>query len=419
MKPKLLALLPAVFLSLTAAVANISSRGTDTVGDGILGIKQIDSPAKPGSGEPNLYVANDGRNFLTWIEPMNEKRRALRFSIRQGDGWSSPRTIAEGENWFVNWADFPALAVLSDGSLVAHWLTKNGSNAEGYDINIARSTDGGQTWGKAIKPHSDGTETEHGFVSLLPLRNGRVGVVWLDGRNFKGNGSHDAHSLANEMTLRYATLGSNGQLSDEAQLDSRVCDCCQTAAAVTSDGIIVAYRDRSKDEIRDISVVRLQKGRWTEPTTVNGDGWQINGCPVNGPAIVANGRQVAVAWFTDGKNASRVNVAFSNDGGATFNKPIQVDDGRSGGRVDVLLLPDGAALVSWMERVEKGAEIRVRRVQPSGDRGTATVVAVTTSARASGFPRMKRAANEIIFAWTEAGNPSQVRTAIALLAGFK
>lgn len=221
------------------------------------------------------------------------------------------------------------------------------------------------------------------------------------------------------MNLRYTTIDAKGRLSEEALLDSRVCDCCQTSAALTADGAIVVYRDRSEKEVRDISVVRFSKGQWTEPRTLNADGWEIHGCPVNGPSVSAEGKRVAVAWFTAAKETPRVKVAFSSDAGATFASPILVDEGSPVGRVDVLMLTDGSAIVSWLERTTKGGEVEVRRVKPDGSRDDATTVAESSAARVSGFPQMARSGNEIIFAWTAPGTPSRVRTAVGRLVSEK
>jgi hypothetical protein len=389
--------------------------------DSPLVIQTSESPAGTDSREPDLSATKDGRILLSWVQKIGDKRYALRMAARDANGWSEVRTVAEGENWFINWADFPSVIALDDGSLAAHWLVKSSSGTYAYDVYIARSLDAGRTWRKPIVPHKDQTQTEHGFVSLIPLPDGRVGAVWLDGRNLKDVKGDDEHSaLPESMTLRYAAIDAEGRLSDETQLDERVCECCQTSAALTSEGPIAAYRDRSGTEVRDISVVRSpEHGKWSSPSLVFADNWEINGCPVNGPAIAADGRRVAVAWFTEVNDNAHVKMAFSNDAGVTFGSPIQVDDGQTVGRVDTLLLPDGSALVCWMSGNVEGGAIKVRRVRPGGVVGPAAIVAQTDISRSSGFPRMARLGDEVVFAWTEFGKPSHVRIATANVSAYK
>lgn len=386
-----------------------------------LTIRASDSPAGVDSREPELTATTDGRIILSWVEKVGPKRYALRFALRDAEKWSLAGTVAEGENFFVNWADFPSVIALADGSLAAHWLVKSGTGTYAYDVNIARSKDGGKTWGKPLVPHTDKTQTEHGFVSLLPLPDGRVGAVWVDGRNLENvTESHDENTpLPASMTLRYAAIDAEGGLSDGAQLDERVCECCQTSAALTSEGAIAVYRDRSDNEVRDIYSVTRQQGNWAAPNPVHADNWEINGCPVNGPSVAADGRRVAVAWYTEANASPRVKAVFSNDAGATFGVPVQVDDGEALGRVDVLLLPDGSALVCWMLGTAEGGAIKVRRVRPDGSLGPPSVVAETSISRSSGFPRMARLGDEVHFAWTEFGKPSHVRTATANVSAYK
>jgi hypothetical protein len=228
------------------------------------------------------------------------------------------------------------------------------------------------------------------------------------------------------MMLVTTTIGHDGTLGPELALDDRVCECCQTAAALTDAGPIIVYRDRSPDEVRDIYVIRQVDGRWTSPKPVFSDGWRIPACPVNGPAIAADGDRVVVAWFTGAGDTARVRVAFSDNAGASFSLPTRVDNGNPIGRVDVVLQPDGSALVSWLERTTvpaaqggvgaEGAEVRVRRVRPEGTLAQWATIARSTAARASGFPRMAATARgDVYFAWTAAGNPSIVRVARAIV----
>jgi len=421
--------LSVVLLTILALACNRggtdSSRSQKTINfaaaDSALTIQASDSPAGVDSRDPELSATADNRLILSWVEKVGDKHYSLRFATRDAGNWSRAGTVAEGDNWFVNWADFPSVIALADGSLAAHWLVKSGSGTYAYDVNIARSKDGGKSWGKPIVPHTDQTRTEHGFVSLIPIPDGRVGAVWLDGRNLKDvKGEGDEHTpLPVSMTLRYAAIDANGKLSDETELDERVCECCQTSAALTSEGAIAAYRDRSEKEVRDIHFVSQRQGSWSAPRPVHADNWEINGCPVNGPSVAADGRHVAVAWYTGANDSPRVKAAFSDDAGATFGKAIEVDDGETLGRVDALMLPDGSALVCWLSGTAESGSIRVRRVRPDGSLGPPAVIAKTDISRSSGFPRMARIGDEVHFAWTEFGKPSYVRTATANISAYR
>lgn len=371
-----------------------------------LSVVPIASPAAPGSAQPQLTVSSRGV-LLSWIERSSETA-TLKFAERQGDAWTPVRTVASGRDWFVNWADVPSVIRLADGSLYGHWLQKSGPDTYAYDVRLARSTDDGQTWTPSFTPHDDGTQTEHGFASLFQMPGAGLGLVWLDGRAMKaGHGEHGS----GDMSVRGAIYDPAGKQIAEGPVDLRVCECCPTAAAVTAEGPIVAYRDRSASEIRDIYVSRLVAGKWSEPIPVHQDNWQIAACPVNGPALSANGKSVALAWFTAKGDEGHAFVAFSSDSGRSFGQPVRLDDASALGRVDLALLDDGSAAATWIEFADGKAQFRLRRVTATGERSPAVTVSGLTANRSSGYPRMASAAGELIFAWTESGSPSKVTTA--------
>lgn len=375
-------------------------------------LETLPSPAAPGSAEPNLDVGPDGRVHMSWLEPLTAGQgHALKVATLQGASWSAPNTVRSGRDFFVNWADFPSVLSLGENRLVAHWLQRTGSATYAYGVRLAFSRDAGRTWSTPLTPHSDSSNTEHGFVSLWRTARGDgVEAVWLDGRKYNRAG----HDPTNEMSLATAAFTLDGRASlPERILDGRVCDCCQTSVALTGRGPVIVYRDRSTEEIRDIGVVRRERsGRWTEPVAVHTDRWKINACPVNGPSIAARGDDVAVAWFTAANDTPMVRVAFSRDAGATFAAPIRVDEGQPAGRVDVELTRDGAALVTWIERTGgDAAAVRLRRVERSGRSAAPATIATSSAARASGFPRMVIAGSDAIFAWTVPGRPSEVKVA--------
>jgi hypothetical protein len=400
-------------VGLVCAIAFLRGESTPVAQSGFSAIRPLPSPAAGNSAQPQL--SSSGRRvILSWIE-RDGQGATLRFAERTAAGWSGPRTVASGTDWFVNWADVPSVVALESGELVAHWLQKSGPDTYAYDVRLAYSKDDGNTWARSFTPHSDGTKTEHGFASLLQIPGAGLALTWLDGRAMKPGDSHAAHGAAGgAMSVRFATFGPDWKQTTEIPVDLRVCECCPTAAAITADGPIVAYRDRTEDEVRDIVLSRLDNGKWTAPKAVHADRWKIAACPVNGPMLSARGRDVAIAWFTAQGDDPRALIAFSKDAGRTFGKPIRLDDGGSLGRVDVELLADGSAAASWIEFADERAQFRFRRVEPSGVKSPATTVSAVAGGRASGYPRIARYGNELVFAWTEtADGRSQVRTAAA------
>ena len=231
--------------ALLGATGCADARETDQPGAGDPMVTPITSPTGAGAAEPFLAVGPDGTVFLSWLEPVDSSSHALRFAAYDGTQWSAPTTIRAGNDFFVNWADFPSIRVLDDGRLAAHWLQKTGSGTYAYGVRVSQSMDGGAKWSAPIIPHRDSSDTEHGFVTLWGEGNG-IGAVWLDGRKYDKEG----HSPSNEMMVVSTTISPAGEVGAETRLDERACDCCQTAVAVTSRGPIVAYRDRTTDEIR-------------------------------------------------------------------------------------------------------------------------------------------------------------------------
>ena len=373
-----------------------------------LALGSVEFSGPPGSAEPNLFGTTDGRVLMSWHEPTESEGHMLRVAVRTEEGWSEPKTVAENREFFVNWADFPSVVEQADGAWVVHWLEKVARAPYAYHIMLSRSTDDGESWSEPHRAHHDISPTEHGFVSMIPLPEGGVSMLFLDGRNT------DGHLASGEMSLRYSTVKGNGELGGELLVDERVCDCCQTAMVRLENGdFVAAYRDRSREEIRDIAVSRLVDGQWSEPYHLGNDNWHFRACPVNGPSLATANDDVAIAWFTAPDGNQRVSVAFSENGGATFGEPIRIDGGNPLGRVDIELLADRSALVVWLEQVGDGAEIRARRVEASGSMDEAWTVTPSSRVRRSGFPRLVPAGDDLVFAWTVVGEQGGVRVATA------
>ncbi len=381
-------------------------------GANALELQPIDSPAIGHSAQPHLATAVDGRLVLSWLEH-TDGLATLKFSQYSNNQWHPGNTIASGRDWFVNWADFPSVTPIKDKLWAAHWLHKRPGGKYAYDVAIALSNDNGASWSSPITPHTDGTATEHGFVSLFPWQNA-VGALWLDGRNMTEAGHAGADGKPVEesgMTLRSAIITADGKLDHPQVADGLVCDCCQTDIALLPDGPVAIYRNRTPEEIRDIQVTRSVNGQWQKPVTLGTDNWHIAGCPVNGPAISAQGETIAAAWFTGAAEQPRVRLVFSDNAGSSFGQVIDIDDQSPVGRVDVELLPNGDAAVLWACTHDSAQAICLKRVGNGNRHGPTRKL--EGIGQFGGFPQLAKQGDNLILAWSESqGEISMVKTAI-------
>lgn len=369
----------------------------------------MDFPGKNPSSLPVLS-SSEGGLLLSYVSISKDTLAELYVSRLDGESWTAPQVVTQGTDWFVNWADFPAV-VENEGNLLAHILKKSSPATFSYDIQLQALPKDARTWLTDIPLHQDSTLTEHGFVSAIAYSDSSFFITWLDGRATAGGG-HSHESQAGSMSLRAAEVDFSGRVIWDDLLDARTCDCCQTTVAMTREGPIVLYRNRSDREMRDIAITRLVKGAWTEPQLIYADGWQIAGCPVNGPKVAAIDQTVLAAWFTDARQESSVKVAFSTNSGADFDKPQLISEKEALGRVDVVLLNEDEGLVSWMEMQDDSTYLMVQKVNRQRSFFPKQRVASMDPGRKSGFPQLELAGDRVYFAWTEVGAPeSQIALA--------
>jgi hypothetical protein len=275
---------------------------------------------------------------------------------------------------------------------LAHWLSKSAESTYAYDVMVSHSTDNGANWSAPISPHDDGTQTEHGFVSIN--QNGKgTHLLWLDGR--KSANEPTERSIDTSMTLRAASIDIDGSVREEQIVDDFVCDCCRTDMATASSGRVAVYRNRTEQEIRDIYVARRIEGAWQAGVPLSDDGWEIAGCPVNGPAIATQGDLVAIAWFTAADDQPRVQARISTNSGESFGEPILISGSKPKGLVDIELLGADTVVVSWVEQ----SDVKLVPVTLDGTKGEERTVGRTNYSRS--VPQMTQVGNSLIFVWTD------------------
>ena len=379
-------------------------------------ISDINTPSFQG-GESHLSVNSNDELIMSWIEQNEDSSASLYMSTLKNEKFDEVLEVASGNNWFVNWADFPSVVSYKDdpNKLAAHWLQKSSSGTYDYDVMISQSKDGGKTWMQPFILHQDGIKAEHGFVSLSPLGNNRMMAVWLDGRHTKNNEDNtkeangkSEHKHQGSMTLRSCEFDIENNLYESVELDSRVCECCQTDLSINKQGkALVVYRDRSDTEVRDIFIKRKIKDQWLNPKPVWSEGWYVPGCPVNGPAIASSDSLVAVAWYTESAQTPKVQLAFSKDNGSDFSKPILVDNGNPIGRVDLVFEDDKTVWLSWIEKEENKASLRVAKFNQD-KKLEDHFISEIDERRKSGFPILEKIKDHLYLSYTEVNGDDSV-----------
>ncbi|MDQ7012793.1 MAG: hypothetical protein Q9O74_02720 [Planctomycetota bacterium] len=353
-----------------------------------------DPPASEGAIAHRLSRGAGGL-ILSWLE-RGADGFELRFARLGTDGWGEPGVVTVQERMMANWADVPAVVQGGDGALYAHWLLPSTESSGWYDIHVLRSTDDGTTWAELGVLNDDGIEAEHGFVSYIPIGTG-VRAYWLDGRATREEVAPGVHG---PMSVRTARIGQS--IEPSAPIDLRVCDCCSTDAAMTDAGPVVVYRGRTEDEVRDIWIAGGGGGEG--PRLLHADGWEIAGCPVNGPVIDASGSTVVVAWYTAADQKALVLAAFSTDNGRTFTPPVVIDEQHGAsvpqGRVDVVLDGD-EAVVSWLAKQGLAGSLKLQRISAKGLVGAAVTVSPIDSGRLSGFAEMELLDGNAVVVWRD------------------
>lgn len=385
------------FGAAAAAAVFIAGCGAEPGAGG--GTRAVPFPGAAGSAEARLTASADGTPILSWLEPAGDDTVALRYATFAAGAFGEPREVTRGDDLFVNWADLPSVQPITADVWAAHWLKYAPDSAGAYHVATSVSRDGGRTWSPPVQLNDDSALAEHGFVELFAW-NDSIAALWLDGRQL-AEWSFDEPDKLLGTSLRIAALDDSGDVTAREILDELVCDCCQPDAAMTISGPVVAYRDRTPEELRDIVVRRYSAGAWREAVAAGVDGWHIEGCPVNGPAVAAAGERVAVAWFTAAGGAPRVRFAWSDDAAASFMPALDLDGAGSFGQAGLVLDEAGNAIVTWWRAAAGGGtDLALRTVRRDGSLGEMQVIAHSDATQPVDVPQVIAAGDDVLVAWT-------------------
>jgi hypothetical protein len=367
--------------------------------------RELSSPVPTGSISPRVTPQPDKNAFLSWLEPQEDRKASLRFSIWRDARWSQAATIASGLAFSRDQASAPGVIGLSPSNLIAYWSQRVSTDQQSTNeiaLYMAVSSDGGAHWTTPMLVNRAAAQPgeDNAYAAAVGLDAQRAQFVWLDGRDWE---------KSKRVQLMSRVVSAEGHVSETRLLDRDTCTCCSTAIARTSSGLLAAYRGHNSKNIRDISLVRSVDSGWSEPHIPHPDDWHIEACPVNGPHLDARENHTALIWFTAPQDQPAVKLAFSHDGGAQFAPAVRLDTGKAVGRAQVAVLRDGSAVGIWLESEGGEARLVARRVRDDGAMGAPLELARGTN---FGYPHAARTAGSIVVTWSERNPGSQVHAGL-------
>jgi len=130
---------------------------------------------------------------------------------------------------------------------------------------------------------------------------------------------------------------------------------------------------------------------------IHHDGWKINGCPVQGPAIATSDKAHVIIWFTAAHDSPAVNMVARLASGNRVFKQLQGQT--ASGFVDSVALPDQRIAMLWLSKALKQSQkLNVQTIDlQSGQLSTRVIRKMPH--RVIGFPSMQSFQQSVYIAY--------------------
>jgi hypothetical protein len=232
----------------------------------------------------------------------------VRGSSDDGKTWSAPRRVnrlpeaiaAQGE-------DGPKLSFGPKGQMYVSWTRPTGKNYSG-DIRFSASTDGGAVWSAAVNVHRDEQVITHRFGSMIVDRSGRIFIIWIDKRDAVA--ATAANGAKYEGGALYYAVSDDGgaHWRGDFKIADHSCECCRIALTQDAEGAPLAFwRHVYPSGERDHALVKLTADGKVGPIQrATFDGWKIEACPHQGPALAVADQTTHAVWFDVVGNEGKV-----------------------------------------------------------------------------------------------------------------
>lgn len=375
--------------------------------------------AVPGAASSGVSLASRGEEIVaTWAARAADATDVYAAWSRDGGStFDAPVRVNDVPGDARVSGEQAPRAAFVDGGVQVVWESRAGGASV---VRTATARPGARSFRPAATLHAEGLAGARGWASLAAGPGGTAHVAWLDGRgdgpvhagapHGSGGAGHSGHGVSRQDLFAAAVSPDGSRV--ETRVATDVCFCCKTAvAAAPPRTVYVAWRHIYRPNLRDIAVARSDDGGRTfgAPVRVSEDGWALDGCPDDGPALGVDARgALHVAWPTLAGDAKGVFYSRSDDGGRTFAPRVRVDSSPAGAAHPQMAVAGDLVLVAWDEA--DGARRRVALREIAADTARAPVLGPTTvlSDGPAVYPAVAATGEGAVVAWTEAGGSSSV-----------
>lgn len=302
------------------------------------------------------------------------------------------------------------------------------ARAESTAIKLVRSRDGGKTFTAPSTLQSPDTAGDRGWPALAVDTTANAHAIWLDHRGLAANratgagqpahqagAAHDGVAMAQKSGLYYASVTTKAL--PERLLTNGVCYCCKTALAAGPNGsLYAAWRHVYPGNLRDMAFTMSRDGgrSFSAPVRVSEDGWAINGCPDDGPAIAVDPRGTAhLVWPTVITGATPEGALFyaSTRDGRQFTPRIRIPTlgGPKPSHPQIVMDRGGRTFVAWDEAVNGARVSAVRELRLQSGRAPAFGDAVMLAPNGPAtYPVLAATDKGLVAVWATGGDASRV-----------
>ncbi|MEM6697232.1 MAG: TonB-dependent receptor, partial [Bacteroidota bacterium] len=312
---------------------------------------------------------NGGNIHASWIENRNDGEQVFQYAERKNKNWTKPKTIQIGDQaWLVNEVDAPQLVQFPDDkkTLLASWLESNNTrNIYDHHLLLSHSKNGGKQWKKAFMPYDYEVPSFYGLAKFVPLENGRLLAVWMDGRDTKKEIEDTGRyfpKMDGKMGIYAREIDEKGKKYEEQLLTTEMMPLCPFDVATSSNSTILAYRNTQND----LTIQRYETGAWTTPKTIKKDNWSTR-ATIEAPTIAALDDQVALAWLTKSNGQSIFQLAHSENEGQQFKMVLSQHKTELVGGIDLVWINAEQLGIIWLEKRESQIALMLTHLDLSGN----------------------------------------------------